>query len=150
MQQQGAQANANGRMLESDIAHRLSAHGYTKLAIIPDVWTLPFFVQQSIGTPIKPFINLYALAWKVDFFLWHPQKHANGLIIESRYQGIGGSVDEKYPFLIGSLKQQPCDSLLLILGTGARPKAVEWCRKQSTTACRIMTWEEFVAYANKG
>jgi hypothetical protein len=157
MQQQGAQANANGRMLEQDIAHRLISHGYCEVPAYgreryfhPQPFTVPFFVRCTRGLQDQPFQSIYDLEWRVDFYVWHAVKHPSGLIIEAKYQQGGGSVDEKYPFILGSLQRQQAETMVLFLGQGMRRESIAWCRRNCPPRCLIMTWEEFVLYANKG
>jgi hypothetical protein len=97
-----------------------------------------------------PLQSIYDLDWRVDFYVWHAVKHPSGLIIEAKYQQGGGSVDEKYPFILGSLQRQQAETMVLFLGQGMRRESIAWCRRNCPPRCLIMTWEEFVLYANKG
>lgn len=159
-QQQGRQANQNGIWAENDIAGRLINHGYQDLTPLPKSkrrkgYSLPlvpdgvaYFIRQKHG----PFVNLYGRPMKVDFYVWHPEKYPDGLIIESKSQEDSGSVDEKFPYLIWGLKATGIPSILLLLCPGAKPYAIAWClQQQEGQHFRVFpTWETFTAACNRG
>lgn len=146
-QQQGFQANRNGATVEADIRQRLIAHGYTPMTTRQaPTWPTPYFIAQYRGA----FLSLYLTPLRLDFFLVHPQKHPNGLILESKYQETGGSADEKLVYTVLSLKQAGIPTILLIQGAGYRTQAVQWCRRQADALFRVMDWNEFIAALNRG
>jgi hypothetical protein len=153
-QQQGQQANSNGEALESDIAHRLLSAGYldyrpakkSAKPAMPDP-TVPYFIRQCRNK----FDSIYGTQMIVDFYLWHPDKHPDGLIIEAKYQEEQGSVDSKFPYLVQSLKKTNTPALVLLIGPGARPEAVRWCEAQQHDSFIVLTsWEAFVYRCNRG
>ena len=91
--------------------------------------------------------NLYGSRWRLDFYLFHPDKFPNGLVIESKWQGSPGSVDEKYVFTVLSLKSLSTPSMLVLGGGGARRGAVDWIRKQ--IGKNFKTTDQFIDWGNK-
>lgn len=74
-----------------------------------------------------------------------------GLIIECKYQETGGSADEKFPYTVLSLKKTGVPAILLLIGAGAKRKAVDWCIRQQSTALTVFTSvEAFLRRANGG
>lgn len=146
-QQQGTQANSNGRHCEDVIMAMLMSKGYASRKDAPTEYKDPFFVYQCRGV-----VNgLYGKPLKVDFYVWHPSKHPRGLIIESKYQETPGSVDEKFPYTVGSLKQSGIPAVLLIVGPGPKPEAVAWCQSQQTDGFSVFTsLDSFLLATNKG
>src|SRR5689334_14978289 len=103
---QGAQANRTGKSAESMIDALLCRLGYTPRT------------QVTIG------LGIYGTPIQVDFMLDRAPGFPEGLIIESKWQGVGGSVDEKYPYLVQNIHFcYPCPVVILADGDGARPGA---------------------------
>lgn len=145
-QAQGQQAQRNGRWAENDIAARLISHGYHQ-STAPLTGPQPYFIREKKGL----FTNVYGRPMRVDFYVWHPVKYPQGLVIESKRQKRGGSVDEKYYFLIHNLQKLGLPVLLLLLGHGAKKGIIPWCLQQQTDRLRIYTtWEDFTDECNTG
>lgn len=98
----GERANQSGRSLEKMVEGLLLGHSYGKVSkreiqkhIIAGepVFTTQYLIGQTI----------YNTDLKIDFFVYHPSKFPDGLIIECKWQQAGGSVDEKYPYLVANL-----------------------------------------------
>lgn len=89
----------------------------------------PFFVSH-----IAVLNSIYGVPWFLDFVIWHPERFPNGLIAEIKQQSVAGSVDEKYPFVVLSLKaiseQIDGPTVLFVSGGAARQCAAEWCLNQ--------------------
>ena len=51
--------------------------------------------------------SIYGIPWRIDFTVWDENLWARGLFIEAKSQSTSGSVDEKLPFVIASLKNNP-------------------------------------------
>lgn len=145
-QQQGRQANSNGRAFEDLIAQRLRSKGYQPLTMLPDAFEQPFFIYQLRGR----FTSIYGSPMRVDFFAWHPMKYPNGLVIECKYQETAGSADEKFPYTIACLRKTGSPAILLLIGQGAKRCAVDWCLQQQDD--RLMVFkdlESFMKSANR-
>jgi hypothetical protein len=76
--------------------------------------------------------SMYHVPWNVDVFAWHKTVFPHGFVMEVKQQSVAGSVDEKMPFVVGSLlklsKATGGVSALYLSGGAIRPCAVEWSR----------------------
>lgn len=145
-QQQGRQANQNGRAFEEQIAQRLKSKGYLQADALPNEPDQPFFIYQFRGG----FTSLYGLPMRVDFYVWNPVKYPNGLIIECKYQETSGSADEKFPYTIACLRKTELPAILLLIGQGAKRCAVEWCLRQQDRQLTVFAdFESFFRAANR-
>ena len=130
IEQGGLVANRNGRILELQIRQLLISKKYKHLNrdsgvdILSSKW---FKTQVQKG--IK---SIYDLPLRVDFFILNKNKWPEGLVIETKWQSSAGSVDEKYPYTVLSLKNLGYSSVLMIAGGGYRQKAINWCLEQQT------------------
>ena len=124
---QGRAANYAGRILESNVAMILDERGYTPLKEQQALGSItPYYVAQD-----RRFQSIYNGHFlKVDFFVWHPTKYKDGLVIECKLQSTPGSVDEKYPFTLLSLKNTGCAAILIVEGDGPKKGALEWISAQ--------------------
>lgn len=146
VQSQGRQANRNGRVFEDLIAQRLRSEGYVSLTKLPDKFEFPFFVAQLRGR----FSSIYGSPLRVDFFVWHPEKYPNGMIIECKYQETAGSADEKFPYTVANLRKANIPAVLLIMGRGPKPCSVEWCLKQQDEHLKVFKdLESFMKSTNR-
>lgn len=127
MVQGGTTANHNGNILESQIETLLHSKGYQQGQL-----TGRGFIRQY-----RRFENLYGVPWKLDFFVKHPDRYPSGLAIETKWQSVGGSADEKLFFAVRSLEALPFSSVLIIGGEGARACAIRWCKNQAVFNPRL-------------
>lgn len=147
MQSQGRQANRNGRVFEEQIAQRMRSEGYCQLTELPKTFEFPFFVAQLRGR----FVSIYGAPMRVDFFVWHPEKYPDGLVIECKYQETNGSADEKFPYTVANLRKTGVSAILLLMGSGPKPCAIEWCLKQQDDRLRVFKdFESFMKSASRG
>jgi len=145
-QQQGRQANQNGKAFEEQISQRLKSKGYIQANAIPEDCDQPFFIYQYRGN----FTSIYGLPMRVDFFVWHPVKYPDGLIIECKYQETSGSADEKFPYTIACLRNIGLPAILLLVGKGAKRCSVEWCLQQQDHQLTVFSdFESFFRAANR-
>jgi DNA adenine methylase len=84
--------------------------------------------------------------------LYHPTKWAACLVIESKWQQSGGSVDEKYPYMVLNLKEQsPVQSIVVVDGNGQKAGSVKWLRQQTDQKLlHVLSMAEFQRWVNKG
>lgn len=144
-------ANYTGTQLEKFINDRLLEKKYT---FVPrEKFTPAIYLEQPIYTR-QLYIgkSIYETNMYCDFILYHPQKHPECLIIESKWQESGGSVDEKYPYFILNIQQRyPNKAVVLLDGGGYKPQAEIWMRKQvGNNLLKVFTMAEFTKWANKG
>jgi hypothetical protein len=131
---QGARANSSGKVAESMIDAMLLRLGYTPIR------------QRTVG------IGIYDTPIQADILIESAPGFPNGLIIESKWQGSGGSVDEKYPYLVENIRQcYPCPVIVLADGDGARPGAIRWLKSQidGTNLYAVFTLKELVRWCNQ-
>lgn len=125
---QGARANRTGKVAEDVIGAVLSAHG------------VEFVRQQPIGN------SIYCHPLRADFYL--PREE---LIIECKWQEVGGSADEKLPYLVENIRHcYPYPTILVLGGKGWKPGAIEWVKQQvdNTSLVNVLSVEEFMRWCN--
>lgn len=128
---QGARANHSGRGAEDVIGHILTAKRWL------------FERQAPIGR------GIYNTPLRADFLVRGVPGYDSGLIIESKWQDTGGSVDEKYPYLVANVKECfPYPAMVVLHGNGCRPGASEWLRRQvGGNLVAVYSMEEFMSWA---
>jgi len=68
---------------------------------------------------------------RADFQLGPTVAFQRGLIIECKWQDVGGSADEKLPYLVANIRERfPMPAIVIVDGHGMRAQAVEWLRRQ--------------------
>lgn len=130
---QGAQANSTGKVAEDMIDAMLRRLGYAPLR------------QHIIG------IGIYGTPIQVDFLIATAPGFPTGLIIESKWQGVGGSADEKYLYLVENIRSCfPCPAIVLADGGGARPGAIRWLRGQvdGHNLFAVFSMKELITWCN--
>ena len=149
MKQGGTVANRHGAAFEESIAGRLSSRGYREMTseerrefgITGTSPPAPCFARQ-----VSPYRNLYNAKFKLDFFVV-AENFPEGLIIEVKYQGSNGSVDEKYVFTVLSLKKLPGHKVFLMAGNGARADAVNWIKRNQNKDFTYLRVDDFIPWA---
>ena len=144
------QANYTGTVLEQFISGRLSERGHRFVPrnrfsagriLGQPIYTRKFHVGQSI----------YGTEQYCDFICYHPERWPDDLIIESKWQQGGGSVDEKYPYLVLNIQYRyRCPTVLVLDGGGYKRGAERWIRDQvgHGNFRHIFNMAEFAAWAN--
>lgn len=147
----GAKANRTGDNLEQFIVGQLERHTYVlQKRSKHQLNSLPggpsYWCQYPIGA------GIYETPVKVDFLVYHPDKHPSLLIIEAKWQESPGSVDEKYPYLIHNIqKRYPYKTLLLLDGGGYKKGAEAWVRNQvGGNLIGVCSMAEFQTRVNNG
>jgi hypothetical protein len=111
---QGRQANKSGQAAEAAICSMFRERHYL------------IEKQRYIG------VSIYGLPLKCDLFVSGIVRFPTGLIVESKWQEKGGSVDEKFPYLVENIKRKyPCPAIVVAGGGGAKPEAIDWLRRQA-------------------
>ncbi len=147
----GGQAHYTGTVLQKFIEDRLVERGYTYVVrkkfrpavyLNQPIYSHQFYVGRSLYET-----NLYC-----DFILYDPQKHPDCLIIESKWQQSGGSVDEKYPYLILNIQTRyPHKTVLVLDGGGYKAGAEKWLRSQVGNNLRaVYNMAQFQTWVNNG
>jgi hypothetical protein len=101
----GARANYTGNSLEEFVHNTLIRKGYK--FVEHRQFDAERFLDQPIFTVHYPVArSIYDTQLFCDFLIFHPDKHAANLIIESKWQQSRGSVDEKFPFLVANIRDK--------------------------------------------
>ncbi len=151
----GSKANKTGNLLESFVEQSLIAKGYTEF------WnhkTQVFSNRNVIGgrqyaKQVYCGKTIYETDRKVDFLIINKELFPNDLIIECKWQQVGGSVDEKYPFLLFNIIKTSIPTVILIDGNGYRAAALKFLKDEvSKTSALIGAWTmaEFQKQINNG
>lgn len=148
----GTQANYTGNALEQYVEHRLVTAGY--LYVKPQHFEPAIYVEQPLFTRrFHAGTSIYDTPIFADFAVYHPQKWPQCLIIEAKWQQSGGSVDEKYPYLLLNIRNCYCyPTILLLDGGGYKKGAEKWIRDQAggTNLLHVFSMAEFQTWANNG
>jgi site-specific DNA-adenine methylase len=144
-------ANHNGNQLEKFIEERLVEKGYT---FVPrERFRAVTYLEQAIYSR-QCFVgkSLYGTDAHCDFVIFHPEKHAQTLIIESKWQQSKGSVDEKYVYTITNIKTRyPYNTILLLDGGGYTKQTEQWIRSQvNEKLLHVFNMAEFQKWSNRG
>ncbi len=96
--------------------------------------------------------DIYGKVRRVDFLLFHPYRHPNGLVIQCKWQASSGSVEEKYPFEVLSIQQGEFDAIIVLDGGGYSQGAEAWLRGQAgrNRLKHVFSQGEFQRYASRG
>ncbi|MCA0428722.1 MAG: hypothetical protein LCH37_14905 [Bacteroidetes bacterium] len=143
--------NYTGTQLEKFIEDRLIERKYqfvSKEKFKPAIYLgQPIYCKQF---PLNP--SIYETQLFGDFVLFHPEKWPQCLIIESKWQQSGGSVDEKFPFLVRNIQERhPYQTIVLLDGGGYKKKAEEWMRNQvGNNLLHVFNMGEFQKWVNQG
>lgn len=128
---QGQQAVRSGQAAEATIYCILKERGYTVAQ------------QIEVGDSIK------GGRIRVDFLITGIPAFPAGLIIESKWQEVPGSADEKLFGLAEDIdKRYPCPTIVIVAGGGHRQGIIDWIRGQvkGGKLYAVMTFEEFLAW----
>jgi hypothetical protein len=156
----GRSANSNGSGLEVSICLPFQRKGFVELdakqkrdfeRAAGEVSTIPF--ERWYARQVKLERGVYGAYIKSDVFVRDPFHFPDGLHIECKWQQTPGSVDEKYPYTMLSLRQYQRPSIFVLAGHGARPTAVEWLRAQAEASKGHVKFffgtDTVVSYLNK-
>ena len=147
----GSQANYTGSNLEDFVESWVAKAGYQRVRrtefiaakyLEQPIYANQFYLGQSV----------YATPLKCDFVLFHPEKWPQCLIIEAKWQQSGGSVDEKYMYLVTHIQERyPWDTIIVLAGEGYRPGAETWLRSQvGKRLIAVYNMAQFQTWANRG
>ena len=125
----GARANRRGRTLENAINDLLSEE-------YEQVSPARFFALRELRQPIFAEQcpigrDIYGKQRRIDFILYHPQRWADCLVIQCKWQASPGSVDEKFPFEVLSIQLNEFDTIIVLDGGGYSRGAEQWLRGQA-------------------
>lgn len=128
---QGAKANMTGQTAEDVIYCILKERGYEVRR------------QVKIGT------SIYGSDLTCDFVVNGLPAFEDGLIIESKWQSVSGSVDEKFPYLVQNIRQRfPFPAFVVLGGGGAKAGAIKWLKEQidGQSLVAVFSFEQFLLW----
>lgn len=126
----GQRAHQTRASLEDFIRRLLEKSGYDY--VHPQQFQAARCLEQPIfSTKYPAGKDLYGKDHKCDFILYHPVRYPSALIIESKWQQSSGSVDEKFPFLVSTIKKIRLDAIVVLDGSGYSESAECWLRQQA-------------------
>lgn len=146
---QGTRANYTGNNLQKFIYNRLLEKEYLQVNVAH--FNSGRYLDQPIFCPQFPLGNgVYETPIKCDFILFHPTKHPACLVIESKWQQSGGSVDEKFPYLVANIKEKyPYATIIVLDGGGYRSGSERWLRAQiDGKLLKVFNMAEFQKWSN--
>lgn len=94
--------------------------------------------------------TIYGTDLRSDFVFQNVAEYPNGVAVESKWQDVGGSVDEKFPYLVANIREcYPLPVIVVVHGGGCRPGAVAWLRRHCDGRQFVGVWtlEEFISWA---
>ncbi len=146
---QGTRANYTGNQLEAVIQNALDRKGY-KLVERRSFNAARYLDQPVYAKQFPIAKSVYETDLYCDFIIFHPLKHPNCLIIESKWQQSSGSVDEKFPFLVLNVREQyPYATVIVLDGEGYKKGAEKWLRRQvDAKLTHVFNMMEFQKWSN--
>lgn len=159
MKQGGSYATSSGGVLEGLVEFALVKKGFTVVRYKD--WKLnPDGFGEELLLKNVPYEGLYKHASTTEFVLMSKNYNLHTRI-ECKWQQVGGSVDEKFPYLFLNCSEKMLEPHIIILldGGGAKPGAIDWLKdacdafnlRESLTAKRridLMNMTEFVQWVN--
>lgn len=93
--------------------------------------------------------SIYGGELKIDLFVRGLIDFPKGLAIESKWQDVRGTADEKLPYLVANIQQcYPCPAVIVAHGGGIRPGAIKWVKSQiNDKLIAVFSLEEFISWA---
>ena len=152
MRTSGTIANTNGKVFEKQIETLIKGKGYSLIENSKLFNSRALESTQPIySTQVIVGDTIYNTKRKCDLILFHPDKFPNKLVIECKWQGTPGSVDEKYPFLVLNIKKLNVPTVIVLDGGGYKEGASKWLKEQ-VSGCLVEVWDliEFLNNINKG
>lgn len=145
-------ANKTGHILEDFVSGMLSEHGYEFIWPPVLVFAMRDMEQPVYAKEVEIGRNIYGITRRIDFLLFHPTRHPNGLVIQCKWQASGGSVDEKYPFEVLNINQGEYDTIIVLDGGGYSKGAATWLRGQAgnNRLKHVFSQGEFQRHASRG
>ena len=131
---EGKRANRHGQAAEDSIAAILQS------------FTVRFDRQVRLGRTI------YNSDLHVDFVLRSLPDFPDGLALESKWQDGSGTIDEKFPYVVETLRFGcPIPAIVIVHGGGCKPGAFAWLRQQcGDQPIAALRLEEFVSWLLRG
>ena len=153
--EQGHNANRTGRDLENRVESLLVSKGAFPVMYrdwVTDKVVVPNHVKKVLYKQVD-YTKLWGTRGKSDFALEMPTK--KNIRIDTRYQGVAGSVDEKVCYLLETAEKcYPEDHVIIVIdGPGIRPAIREWMTLKASSVkhkkIEIRNLAQFELWASK-
>ena len=131
---------------------RANKNGATFRRMVTDALELQGYIENAHDGPryrieVPAYISIYGSIIRADVFVQNEKLFTAGLVIECKYQGVSGSADEKYPYVVASLKRFEGQSLMVVDGDGYRQAALDWAKTQvDGKLIGVFNLTEFMTY----
>ncbi|MDZ4785699.1 MAG: PD-(D/E)XK nuclease superfamily protein [bacterium] len=155
---QGSRANLSGNVLEKTVAGALQGHGYVQTGDnLPKKQRLSYLLEshnipRRYARQVHIGQGIYGTDIYVDFYIIGSPSIPPALIIECKWQQVGGSVDEKLPYVNLNIQNcYPVPTIVLIDGGGMKPGAIIWLNQQvgsNKNLLAVHTLSSFIIWAN--
>ena len=146
----GQRANKRGKWLENSVAELLDEE-YEKVS------SQHFFALRSLKQPIytrQCHIGkcIYGKNHTVDFILYHPIRWQDCLVIQCKWQAVGGSIDEKFPYAVMSIQLNEFETIIVLDGSGYSKGAGDWLRGQAgkNKLRHVLSYAELQKFQSQG
>ncbi len=127
----GKTANLTGRRLETSVAEILEIAGYKKIDRPQLFWAIREMEQPIYAQQVEVGRDIYGKTRRVDIMCYHPRRWPQCLAIQCKWQAVGGSVDEKFPFEVLSIQQNEYPTIIVLDGGGYSKGAETWLKGQA-------------------
>lgn len=151
VQSPGTTANRAGKQLEEAIAGIVAGRGYQK------VESRMFFAMRSMeqaiyAQQVEIGKDIYAKKRRIDIMLYHPRMYPESLVIQCKWQASSGSVEEKYPYEVLSIRLNEYDTIIVIDGGGYSDGALRWLQGQAGKGQlkHVFSHGDFARFASSG
>ncbi len=148
----GERANRQGKRLENFVEQSLNDYGY--VLVSPQRFRHLCILEQPIYTRQCTIgVDLYQKKRRVDFILYHPEKWSDCLVIQCKWQSSRGSVEEKYPFEVGSIEINRYPTIIILDGGGYSRGAKAWLESQASPEKKlthVMDLGAFTRFISQG
>ena len=152
MSTDGVRANRRGRILERFVANILDNQGYEHIRPAYLIFAMREMQQPVYAQQVEIGRDIYGKRRRVDFLLFNPHRHPNGLVIQCKWQKTSGSVEEKFPFEVQSITQGEFETVIILDGGGYSTGAEQWLRSQAgrNRLRHVFSQREFEQFASRG
>ena len=148
-----SESNHSGQFLESIVERELSSRGFLPITYGIDADNLHLFEPKRLVRN-APYTSLYDCDARSEF-LGVDQETGRRFRIECRFQGVSGSVDEKFPYLLrNAVECMPENEIIILLGgEGARAQAIRWFKTEASKIVHkrisVMSINEFMQWVKQ-
>jgi hypothetical protein len=94
--------------------------------------------------------SIYGTGIRADVLITNLIEFPNGVVLESKWQDITGTVEQKFPYVVWNIRNgcYRYPVIVVLGGDGFTPGAVDWLRRQvdGTHLVAVFRWEELQSW----